>query len=121
MRDLFDDGVWQPFFCLKSSNKLRIMNQFDQRINALRIEFRNERISIQKDSNRTIGHINTAIGQTQFPEVREMLRAEKQRVYEATRQSMRYNRLCYLQQLELLQDEYTLYLAAHPSKRSQRK
>lgn len=97
------------------------MNQFDQRINALRIEFRNERISIQKDSNRTIGHINTAIGQTQFPEVREMLRAEKARIYEATRRSMHYNRVCYLQQLELLEEDRRLFLAMHPSKRQLRR
>lgn len=90
-------------------------------MNELRLQYKAERIAIQKDSNRTIGHLNTAIGQSKFPEVRDVLRAEKQRVYEATRQSMRWNRLCYLKQLELLQYEYALYLEAHPSKRSMRR
>ncbi len=93
------------------------MNEFDKKMNALRIQFRNERVSIQKDSNRTIGRLNTAIGQVSTPEAREALRAEKQRVYEATRQSMKYNRLCYHQQLNLLQDQYSKHLERHPSKR----
>ncbi len=93
------------------------MNEFEKQMNALRIQFRNERVSIQKDSNRTIGRLNTAIGQVKIPEAREALRAEKQRVYEATRQSMKYNRLCYRQQLEFLEDQYSQHLDRQPSKR----
>ncbi len=92
------------------------MNEFDKQMNALRIQFRNERVSIQKDCNRTIGHLNTAIGQVKTPEAREALRAEKQRVYEATRQSMKYNRLCYHQQLNSLQDQCFKHFERHPSK-----
>lgn len=93
------------------------MNEFEKQFNALRIQFRNERVSIQKDSNRTIGHLNTAIGQVKTPEAREALRTEKMRVYEATRQSMKYNRLCYRQQLDLIEDQYSQHLERHPSKR----
>lgn len=75
------------------------MNKFDKQANALRIQFRDERIRIQKDANRAIGHINQAIGQVSSPEARQALRAEKARIYEATRQSMMYNRRCYTQQL----------------------
>lgn len=85
-------------------------------MNALRLQFKAERELIQKDANRTIGRLNTAIGQVDTPEAREALRAEKARVYEATRQSMRYNRLCYRQQLELLEDEYNIHLGTNPSK-----
>lgn len=92
------------------------MNEFEKRINALRIQFRAERISIQKDANRTIGHLNTAIGKVNSPEARETLRAEKARVYEATRQSMKYSRLCYRQQLQALEDEYQLHRERNPSK-----
>ncbi len=93
------------------------MNEFEKQMNALRIQFRNERVSIQKDSNRIIGHLNTALGQVRTPEAREALRAEKARVYEATRQSMKYNRLCYRQQLDFLEGQYFKHLERHPSKR----
>lgn len=92
------------------------MNEFEKQMNALRIQFRAERISIQKDSNRTIGRLNTAIGMVNTPEAREALRAEKKRVYEATRQSMKYNRLCYRQQLDAMKDQYRMHLEENPSK-----
>ena len=69
------------------------MNEFEKQMNALRIQFREERVSITKDADRQIGHLNTAIGMVNSSEAREALRAEKQRVYEAMRQSHRYNRL----------------------------
>lgn len=90
-------------------------------MNALRRQFAAELDQITRDAYRRVGHLNTAISQTSFPEVREALRAEKQRVYEAMRTSHRYNRLCYLQQLDLLENEYRLYLAKHTSKRQQRR
>ncbi|MDE6697649.1 MAG: hypothetical protein K2K25_12285 [Muribaculaceae bacterium] len=93
------------------------MNEFEKKINALRIQFRNERVSIQIDANRTIGRLNTAIGQVKTPEAREALREEKHRVYEATRQAMKDNRLCYRLQLDLLEDQHTRHLERHPSKR----
>lgn len=93
------------------------MNEFEKRINALRIQFRNERIQIAKDAYRQIGHLNTAISQTSFQDVRDALRAEKQRVYEAMRTSHSYNRTCYMQQLEAIEDEYHLHREKHPSKR----
>lgn len=92
------------------------MNEFEKQMNALRIQFREERVSITKDANRTIGRLNTAIGMVNSSEAREALRAEKQRVYEAMRQSHRYNRLCYRQQLEALQEQYQIHLDQNPSK-----
>lgn len=92
------------------------MNEFEKRMNALRRQFSAERNQITKDAYRTIGHINNAISATSFPEVRDALRAEKQRVYEAMRTSHRYNRICYLQQLKALEDEYYLHLEKNPSK-----
>lgn len=92
------------------------MNEFDKQKNALRIQFRNERISIQKDANRTIGRINTAIGMVNTPEARDILRAEKHRLYEDTRRKMRDNQLCYRQQLAELDKQYRAHLAENPSK-----
>ena len=97
------------------------MNKFEKRMNALRRQFAAELDQITRDTYRHIGHLNTAISQISFPEVREALRAEKERVYEAMRTSHRYNRLCYLQQLEAVEDEYRLHLAKHPSKSQQRR
>lgn len=93
------------------------MNEFEKRMNALRLQYRDERVQISKDCGRTIGHLNNAIGMVNSPEAREALRTEKQRVYEAMRTSHRYNRLCYLQQLEALEDEARLYRDKNPSKR----
>lgn len=92
------------------------MNEFEKRMNALRRQFSAERNQITKDAYRTIGHINNAISATSFPEVRDALRAEKQRVYEAMRTSHRYNRICYMQQLEAIEDEYNIHLEKNPSK-----
>lgn len=92
------------------------MNDFEKRISALRRQFTAERVQISKDAYRHIGHINNAISQSPFPEVRDALRAEKERIYEAMRTSHRYNRLCYMQQLEAIEDEYRLHLEQTPSK-----
>jgi len=92
------------------------MNEFETKINALRLQFKAERMQIQKDCNLTTGHLNTAIGQVGTSEAREALRAEKQRVYEATRQSMKYNRLCYRQQLDLLIAECEAHRSKNPSR-----
>ena len=97
------------------------MNEFEKQMNALRIQFRNERVSIQEDANRTLGHLNNAIGQVDSPEARAALRAEKNRVWHATRRSMHYNRLCYRQQLELLEDQYFRHREKNPSKREIRR
>ena len=92
------------------------MNEFEKRMNALRRQFSAERNQITKDAYRQIGHINNAISATSFPEVRDALRAEKARVYEAMRTSHRYNRICYMQQLEAIEDEYNIHLEKNPSK-----
>ncbi len=97
------------------------MNKFEKRINELRLQYRDERLSIQKDCDRTIGRLNTAIGMVNSAEARDALRAEKRRVYEACRRSMKNSRLCYRQQLELLNDEYALYLEQNPSTRQLRR
>ena len=92
------------------------MNEFEKRMNALRRQFSAERNQITKDAYRTIGRLNTAIGQVKSVEARDALRTEKQRVYEAMRTSHRYNRICYMQQLEAIEDEYNLHLEKNPSK-----
>ena len=97
------------------------MNEFEKRMSALRRLFSAERNQITKDAYRQIGHINNAISATSFPEVREALRAEKQRVYEAMRTSHRYNRICYMQQLEAIEDEYNLHREKNPSKKQVRR
>lgn len=90
-------------------------------MNALRLQFKAEQRRISKDANRTIGRLNTAIGQVSTPEAREALRAEKARIYEATRTSHKYNRICYRQQLEMLEDEYNIHLSENPSKNKLRR
>lgn len=113
----FGDGIWQPSFLLPVIAKLKQrMNEFEKRMSALRRQFSAERNQITKDAYRQIGHINNAISATSFPEVRDALRAEKARVYEAMRTSHRYNRICYMQQLEALEDEYNIHLEKNPSK-----
>lgn len=97
------------------------MNEFEKRMNALRIQFRDERVQITRDACRHIGHLNTAIGMVNSPEAREALRAEKARVYEAMRTSHKYNRRCNLQQLEALDDEYGSHLDKNPSKKQLRR
>ena len=92
------------------------MNQFESRINALRLKYKAERIEIQRASNRRIGHLNTAIGLVASPEAREALWAEKSRIKEATRQSMAYNRMQYRQHLEAINDESRAYFTANPSR-----
>lgn len=85
-------------------------------MNALRRQFSAEQAQISKDCYRTIGRLNTAIGKVDSVEARDAFRAEKQRVYEAMRASHRYNRLCYLQQLESIEDKYNIHLEKNPSK-----
>lgn len=97
------------------------MNLFEKQINALRLQYKAERVRIQKDANRRIGRLNTAIGRIGIVEAREALRAEKARVYEATRDAMKVNRLCYLQQLEALEDQYGRHLQTNPSNRQLRR
>lgn len=91
------------------------MNDFDKRMNALRIKYRDEQVRITKDCYRHIGHINTDLGLVTTIEARDALRTEKQRFYEAMRTSHKYNRLCYMQQLELLQDECRSYYEKNPT------
>ena len=90
-------------------------------MNALCRQYRAERAQITKDTYRHIGHINNAISQSEYPEVREALRAEKERLYEAMRTSHKYNRVCYRQQLEMLEEEYLLYRENNPSGRQLRR
>ena len=98
------------------------MNQFEIRINKLRLEFKAQRIEIQKGGEREIGHLNTAIGEVKhLPEAVEILREARDRAKEALLQSMQWSRLCYRQQRELLEDQYRLHLQAHPSKRAKRR
>lgn len=91
------------------------MNNFETKINALRLQFKAEQRQITKDADRAIGHLNNAIGQVTTPEAREALRAEKHRIHDAMLRSHEYNKKCYLQQLEMLIDEQTAYLQHNPS------
>lgn len=62
--------------------------------------------------NKALGNLDAATRR----QLEKALRAEKQRVYEATSQSIRYSCLCYIQQLEALEDEYRLHRENNPSK-----
>ncbi len=91
------------------------MNNFETKMNALRLQFKAEQRQITRDAYRTIGRLNTAIGQVSSSEAHEALRARKEQEYEAMRRSHKYNRQCYLQQLEMLNDEQTAHLQHNPS------
>lgn len=91
------------------------MNEFEKRINALRLQCETERKQIYRDYNRTMGHLNTDLGKVKTQEARDALRAERTRVWNAAQESRRISRLCYLQQLELLNEEYRLWLEKNPS------
>ena len=93
------------------------MNEFEKQKNALRIQFKAEQRQITKDCYKTIGHLNTAIGKVSTQDVRDALRAEKERVYEYMRRSHELNKTCYCQQLDLLDDEISRYRELHPSKK----
>lgn len=97
------------------------MNEFEKRINALRLRFKEERIQIVKDCNRTVGRINTAMSMAGSEEARDALRAEKLRVRTAKDRAMESNLRCYHEQLELLNEGYMLSLKQQPSKRQLRR
>lgn len=97
------------------------MNEFEKRINALRLRFKEERIQIVKDCNRTVGHLNNAIGIVNSEEARDALRAEKLRVRTAKDRAMESNLRCYHEQFELLNEGYLLSLKQQPSKRQLRR
>lgn len=96
------------------------MNEFELRAQALRLRYKGERREIQSACFRTVGHLNTAIGQVTLPEAKEALRAEKERVKEVTRHSMVWHKICYLQQVEILNEEQREYYRQNPSSRSRR-
>lgn len=91
------------------------MNEFEKRINALRLQFKVEQRQITKDANRTIVRLNAAIRMVDSQEAREALRAAKERTYETMRRSHEINRTCYLQQLELISDEQLRHHKHNPS------
>lgn len=91
------------------------MNEFEKRMNTLRLQFKAEQRKITKDSFRTIGRLNLDISRVSSPEAREALRDEKERTFEAMRRSHEINRTCYTQQLELLIDEQNRHFEKNPS------
>lgn len=97
------------------------MNEFEERMSALRKQCCAENIQITKDADRAIGHINNVIGFTAFPEVREALRAEKYRIREARRNAHKENRARYMQQLKAIEEEIKQYREKHPSTRQIRR
>jgi hypothetical protein len=97
------------------------MNEFEKRINELRIRFRNERVQISKDMSLKIGHINTAIGQVSSPEAREALRAEKERLRQQLAKEMKDNRFWYMMMREAIEEEYRSHLEKTPSSRQIRR
>lgn len=97
------------------------MNEFEIRANAMRLRYKAERIQIQKACNKHVGHLNTAIGQTTMPEAIEALWAEKERVREATRQSMAWHKQCYMQQVAALREEMLEHYRINPSNRALRR
>lgn len=97
------------------------MNEFEKKINALRLQFKAEQRQITKDCYRTISRINKDLGQVNSPEAREALRSEKERIYESMRRSHELNKTCYLQQLEMLNDQIRIHFEKTPSKRHLRR
>lgn len=97
------------------------MNEFEKKMNALRIQFKAEQRQITKDSCRIIGRLNKAISMVQSPEARQALRDEKERVYESMRRSHELNKTCYFQKLELLSDQLRMHFHKSPSKSSVRR
>ena len=118
----FGDGIWQPpFYSACNAKCKQSMNEFEKRINELRIQFRNERVQISKDADLKIGHINTAIGQVNSPEAREALRAEKQRLREQLVKDMKDNRFWYMMMREAIEEEYRSHLEKNLSSRQIRR
>lgn len=97
------------------------MNEFEKQMNALRLQYKAEQRQISKDCYRTIAHLNTAIGQVDSPEAREALRAEKERVYDSMRRSHELNKTCYLQQIEMINDQIRIHFEKTPSKSHMRR
>ncbi len=97
------------------------MNEFEERMSALRRQFRAERNQITKDAERAIGHLNTVIGAIAFPEVRDALRAEKGRIKEAMRNAHKNSRDCYMQQLVAIEEEFKQHREKHTSVRQIRR
>lgn len=97
------------------------MNQFEIRANALRLRYKAEREQMQKAFELHVGHMNTAIGQVTLTEGKEALRAEKERVKEAHRQSMEWHKRCYLQKVALLNEDRCEYYRHNPSNRTLRR
>lgn len=93
------------------------MNEFEKQMNAMRVRFKAEQRQITKDCYRTINRLNKDLGMVNSQEAREALRNEKERVYESMRRSHELNKTCYLQQLDLLDDQHSRYRERHPSKR----
>lgn len=96
------------------------MNEFETRAQALRLRYKEERRQMQSACYKHVGHLNTAMGQVTLAEAKEALKAEKQRVKEATRQSMVWHKMCYHQQVEQLKEEMREYYRLHPSNRARR-
>lgn len=92
------------------------MNEFEKRMNALRLQFKTEQRRITKDAYRIITRLNAAIKTVDSQEARDALRAEKERIYETMRRTHDVNRTCYFQQLELIADEQLLHRKHNPSK-----
>ena len=97
------------------------MNEFEKRMNALRLQYKAEQRQIAKDANRTIGRLNAAIRMVDSQEAREALRAEKERVFEVMRRSHEINKTCYVEQLEMLSDQLRHHFEKTPSKRRLRR
>ena len=97
------------------------MNEFEKQMNALRIQFKAEQRQITRDCYRTISRLNKDLGQVNSQEAREALRAEKERIYESMRRSHELNKTCYLQQLEMLNDQTRIHFDKIPSKRHLRR
>ena len=97
------------------------MNEFEKRSNTLRLQFKTEQCMITKECYRKIGRLNSAIAMVNSDEAREALRAEKEKTYEAMHRSHELNKTCYLQQLELLNEEHLQHLKRHPSNRQLRR
>lgn len=97
------------------------MNEFESRINALRLYYKAERAQIQQDCDNLFTRLNKTIAATDDRDVHRILRAEKFRVYTDTRRAIRMSMRCYRQQLDTINEEYRAHLSQTPSNRAVRR
>ena len=82
------------------------MPNYEKQIFGMQLEYVQVRRAIQNETNSIIFSLNRALDRVVNLEAREAIMAEKRRVMDAARNSLRYLRTNYQQQVELLREQY---------------